>query len=137
MAIHYLIYGLSGLILEVVWTGFGSLFLGNYALTGHTYLWMFFIYGLGVFFEPIHDRIREQNILLRGAIWTFLIFFIEFVSGFLLELILGYVPWDYRTVTDFTLYGYIRYDYFPVWFIVGLLFEKYHDFLDKIRLKAI
>jgi hypothetical protein len=30
--------------------------------------------------------------------------------------------------------GYIRMDYAPVWFIVGLLFERIHRFLDRIRL---
>lgn len=136
MAIHYLIYGLTGLIMEVFWTGLGSLLQSNYALTGHTYLWMFFIYGLGVFFEPIHDKIRTYHLVLRGLLWTVLIFLIEFLSGLLLQWIIGYCPWDYRKATKLTLYGYIRLDYFPVWFIVGLLFEKYHDFLDKITLKA-
>ena len=131
MIIRYIIYGLTGLLLEVFWTGLGSLFLGNYALTGHTYLWMFFIYGMGVFLESIHDKIRNLHILIRGTLWAFVIFSIEFVSGYLLDLLLGYCPWDYRTVSSLTFFGYIRFDYFFVWFFVGLLFEKYHDFLDK------
>ncbi len=131
MLTHYIIYGLSGLLLETFWTGFGSLFSGDISLTSRTYLWMFFIYGLGVFFEPIHDRIRRENFFIRGLIWVSLIYLIEFSTGFFLDKVVGACPWNYLTKTKFTLFGYIRFDYFPAWFIAGLLFEKYHDFLDK------
>lgn len=109
----------------------GSLFSGNYNLTGHTFLWMIFIYGMGVFFEPIHDRIRDKNIFIRGFIWASLIFTIEFSTGYILDLLLGGCPWDYSKASKLAFYGYIRLDYLPVWFIVGLIFERYHDFLDQ------
>lgn len=133
MITHYIIYGLAGLLIEILWTGIGSLFLGNYALTGHTYIWMFFIYGLGVFLEPIHDKIREYNILIRGFIWVFLIYIIEYSTGYLLQILIGYCPWDYSTQTRYHLNGFIRFDYFPAWFVVGLLFERFHDYLDKLE----
>lgn len=133
---RYIIYGFTGLIVEIFWTGLGSLLLGNFALTGHTYIWMFFIYGLGVFLEPVHDRIRGGHILLRGTIWAILIFSIEFTTGYFLKLIIGRVPWDYSSLTNYTLWGIIRFDYFPVWFILGLIFEKYHDYLDKFAFTA-
>ncbi|WP_034430304.1 putative ABC transporter permease [Caldisalinibacter kiritimatiensis] len=129
MLIRYVIYGLSGLLIEVFWTGFSSLIYGDLTLTGHTYLWMFFIYGLAIFLEPIHNKIRRENFVVRGFIWTVLIFSIEFLTGFLLDKMIGICPWDYKRSSKLTLYGYIRLDYFPAWFIVGLLFEKYHDFL--------
>lgn len=137
MLIHYIIYGLSGLILEVFWTGLGSLFSGNFNLTGHTYLWMFFIYGLAIFFEPIHEKIRHRSLIVRGIIWSILIFTIEFSTGYLLDLMLGSCPWDYSKETTLTLYGYIRFDYFFVWFVVGIIFEKFHDFLDQNNKKKI
>lgn len=136
MLLRYTIYGLTGLLLEIFWTGLGSLLSQNYALTGHTYIWMFFIYGLGVFLEPIHDRIREGNFLVRGLIWVGVIYVIEFTTGLLLKLLIGYCPWDYSKLTEYTLWGFIRFDYIPVWFVVGLTFEKYHDFLDKITLRV-
>lgn len=131
MLTHYIIYGLTGLIIEIFWTGMGSLISGNFALTGQTYIWMFFIYGLGVLFEPIHDRIRGYYFFYRGLIWVFLIYLIEFTTGFLLQSLIGYCPWDYRSVTNYTFFGYIRLDYFPAWFVVGMLFEKFHDFIDN------
>jgi len=130
---HFLIYGFIGLIMEVLWTGFWSLLSGNFALTGHTYIWMFFIYGLAVFLEPIHDQIRGWNFFSRGFTWAILIFSIEFVTGYGLQLIVGECPWDYSKSTNLTLLGLIRYDYFPAWFIVGLLFEKLHIFLDHTQ----
>jgi len=134
MLLRYIVYGLSGLLLEIFWTGIGSLIAGDFTLTGHTYIWMFFIYGLAVFLEPIHDRIRGEHVLLRGLTWVTLIYLIEFSTGFLLDLAIGYCPWDYSDSTSYTLYGYIRFDYFPAWFIVGLVFERYHDLLNHLQL---
>lgn len=133
MLLRYIVYGFSGLLLEVFWTGFGSLISGDFSLTGQTYIWMFFIYGLAVLLEPIHDRIRGEHFLLRGLTWVTLIYLIEFSTGLLLDLIIGYCPWDYSDSTRYTLYGYVRFDYLPAWFAVGLIFEKYHDFLDSFQ----
>ena len=134
MTPHYFIYGVAGLLIEIFWTGMGSLLSGNYALTGHTYLWMFFIYGLAVFLEPIHDFIRSKSIFIRGLIWVALIYFIEFSTGILLKLLIGYCPWDYSNATPLTIWGLIRFDYAPAWFIAGILFEKLHDRLDQIKI---
>ncbi|WP_339060014.1 putative ABC transporter permease [Tepidibacillus marianensis] len=128
MKIHFLIYGLLGLLMEVIWTGFWSLFSGNFALTGHTYIWMFFIYGLAVFLEPIHERIRRWNFVFRGFTWAILIFSIEFITGYILQLFLSECPWDYRQSTTLTFMGLIRYDYFPAWFAVGFLLKNYTTF---------
>ncbi len=135
MLINYIIYGLLGLLLETIWTGLGSLLSGNYKLTGYTYLWMFFIYGLGIIFEPIHDRIRNKNFLIRGLIWAFLIFAVEFTTGYLLELLIGSCPWNYGRDTKYSLYGYIRLDFLPIWFVVGLAFEKLHDLIDNYKMR--
>ncbi len=131
MLTHFIIYGLLGMLMEVFWTGLHSLLSGNLNLISKTSIWMFFIYGSAILLEPIHDKIRRKNIILRGLAWVLLIYGIEFLSGFLLEKLIGSCPWDYRSSTRYTLKGYIRFDYFPAWFIVGLVFEKIHDLLDK------
>ena len=131
---HYFIYGAAGLLIEIFWTGMGSLLSGNLALTGHTYLWMFFIYGLAVFLEPIHDLIRSKSMLIRGFIWVTLIYAIEFSTGLFLKLLIGYCPWDYSNATSLTILGLIRFDYAPAWFIAGIMFEKLHDKLDQIKI---
>lgn len=126
---HYIIYGFAGLLLEVLWTGVGSLFNGDKKLQCHTFLWMFFIYGSAVIFEPVHEFIRNFGFVYRGFIWAALIFAIEYLSGSLLDKTIGNCPWDYTAEGVITIKGYIRLDYLPVWFAAGMFFERLHDFL--------
>ena len=126
---RFIIYGLIGWCVEIFWTGIGSLLAGDIKLTGQTYLWMFPIYGLAIFLEPIHNKIREWPVLLRGLLYTLLIFSIEYLTGWFLQITIGLCPWDYSN-TRFSLNGLIRLDYAPAWFTAGILFEKLHDFLN-------
>lgn len=127
---NYIIYGIIGWCLEIVWTGLGSLLSGDPRLTAKTYLWMFPIYGLAVLFEPVHDLIRPWPMLARGIIWTLVFFALEYLTGWLLRVFVGVSPWDYSGAA-FQLHGLIRLDYTPVWFLLGLLFEKLHDRLRR------
>jgi len=122
---RFIIYGLLGWCIEVFWTGFGSLFNGNIELPGKTYIWMFPIYGLAVLLEPIHNRIRQWPVILRGGIYVVFIFIIEYATGLLLREFLGACPWNYDS--SYAVDGLIRLDYTPAWFVAGLLFEKIHD----------
>lgn len=134
MITRFIIYGILGWAIEIFWTGMGSFLSGNWELPGITYLWMFPIYGLAVFMEALHHRIDKLPWYVRGMIYTGVIFAIEYTSGWRLEMVLGRCPWDYSSSTHYHLDGYIRFDYAPAWFIVGLLFERVHDFLDRIKL---
>ena len=130
--IRFIIYGCFGLLMETVWTGLCSAFSGDKNLKCKTYLWMFPIYGMGVFLEPLHEAIRSFTWLYRGFIWAAVIFLIEFVTGYILKLTIGECPWDYDreiAIAAVTVKGLIRLDYLPVWFCVGLLFERMHDFV--------
>jgi uncharacterized membrane protein len=95
MVIRFILYGFLGWILEIIFTGSGSLLRGSISLTGYTYLWMFPIYGLAVFLEPIHDGIRKAPWPIRGLIWAALILVIEYLSGWILIQLIGFCPWDY------------------------------------------
>lgn len=128
MFARFLIYGLSGWCTEVFWTGFGSMLSGDVRLRGWTYIWMFPIYGLAVFLEPIHNKIRGLPVILRGGIYTVLFFSVEYLTGWLLKTTTGVCPWDYSGKV-FSVNGFIRLDYAPAWFAAGLLFEKLHDTL--------
>jgi len=130
MVKKFFFYGILGWILEVLWTGLGSFAQGKWALESHTYLWMFPIYGLAVFLEPVHNEIRDYKWWARGLIYMSLIFAIEYSTGYLLDAIVGVCPWDYSGNT-FSFQGYIRLDYAPVWFAAGLLFEQVHDHVVK------
>lgn len=131
---HFFIYGILGWALEIIWTGTGSLFNGNWQLPGFTYLWMFPIYGAAVLMEPLHDRISFLPWYMRGTIWVILIFTIEYTAGWLLYSFLGNCPWDYRESTPYHINGLIRLDFAPAWFVVGFIFERVHASLDKLRI---
>ncbi len=132
MLIRFIIYGLLGMNMEIIWTGLGSISNRSADFVGHTSLWMFFIYGLAVvFLEPVHDLISGQNWFLRGCVWTTMIFMIEFFSGGILRLA-GIEAWRYTG--EFSVLGLIRLDYAPVWFAVGLLFERVHNMLTAYNI---
>ena len=126
---HFIIYGFCGLLAEILWTGLGSAIKGDKNLKCNTYLWMFFIYGLAVFFEPVHELIRPLIWVYRGFIWAIIVFAMEFTTGFALDRAIGNCPWDYGEISILSVKGYIRLDYLPVWFSLGLLYERLHDYL--------
>ncbi|MDD3839624.1 MAG: hypothetical protein PHP06_03535 [Clostridia bacterium] len=130
----FFLYGILGWLVEIVWTGMGSLLRGNWTLASHTYLWMLPVYGSAVFLEPIHNRIRRHPWISRGILWMGVILVIEYVSGWLIQQVIGVCPWDYSNNTNFSVNGFIRLDYAPAWFIAGLLFEHVHDYISKIKL---
>ncbi|TDT61318.1 putative ABC transporter permease [Fonticella tunisiensis] len=132
MIVRFLAYGFAGWCIEILWTGLGSLLSGDINLTGYTYLWMFPIYGLGICLEPVHDRVRNLPVFIRGGVYTIIILIIEYSTGALLRELLGACPWDYSG-TPFSVNGLIRLDYAPAWFVTGLLFEKFHDALISMQ----
>ncbi|MBU3189187.1 hypothetical protein K9O30_04850 [Clostridium bowmanii] len=129
---RYIIYGLLGLCAEVLWNGFGAMLTGDLLLRGTTCIWMFPIYGLAVFLEPVHYRIRHLPLLARGGIYMVLIFAVELVSGLLLRSVLGACPWNYVNKT-LSIYGMITLEYAPIWIVLGIIFEKIHDVITRIE----
>jgi len=121
MIIRFLIYGAIGWCMEIMWTGFHSLKNKDYKMTATTSIWMFFIYGMVVFFEPVCDVLAGLPILIRGGIYVLCIFGIEYLTGGFLKRI-GTCPWDY-TGSKYSINGLIRLDYAPAWFLAGIIFE--------------
>ena len=128
---RFFIYGLAGWGVEILWTGLGSMLKGDWHLAGKTYIWMLPIYGLAIFFEPLHNSIRHWPWVVRGLIWVGATWCIEFFTGGTLVTAVGTCPWDYSHKTPYSVLGLIRLDYAPAWFILGLLFEKFHDWLKE------
>ncbi|MTI84864.1 MAG: hypothetical protein FH756_13440 [Firmicutes bacterium] len=131
MKLKFLIYGLLGWGLEVLWTGLGSGLRGDPRLQATTYLWMFPIYGLAIFLESLHDIVRFYPWYVRGVIWVIVIWVIEFSTGGLIRVLTGSSPWNYAGKTSWHLLGLIRFDMAPVWFVTGLFFERLHDYMDR------
>lgn len=124
MAKKFLIFGILGWCAEILWTGFCSLLAGDGALTAKTYLWMFPIYGMAAFAEPLFFCLRRNCPLWqRCGVYILAIFAVEFLTGALLQFLTGACPWDYGA-GQFSVMGYIRLDYAPLWAILGLFFEQ-------------
>ena len=62
-----------------------------------------------------------------------IIFAVEYVSGSMLKLFTGRCPWNYGRCR-YSVRGIIRLDFIPIWFVVGILFEKIHDLLLKLKI---
>jgi len=108
--------------MEVFWTGMGSLLNKDFKLRSNTSIWMFFIYGMAVFLEPIILLIAPLPIVLRGLVYMLSIFTVEYITGSVLRQA-DLCPWDY-TGCRFAVQGLIRLDYAPAWFVAGLIFER-------------
>jgi uncharacterized membrane protein len=133
MWIRFVLYGLGGWCGEILFTALtDSIPRRDWRLAGTTYLWMFPIYGLlAVFYEPAHHFIRGYPLLARALIWSLGFTAVELVTGWLIERVSGRCPWDYSQ-KRFAINAYIRWDFFPVWAIIGLALEPVHDFLVRL-----
>jgi uncharacterized membrane protein len=65
---------------------------------------------------------KKKHPILRGGVYTLCIFATEFGTGNLLKRH-GIRPWDYSKAKT-NVKGLIRLDYAPLWFVVGLFYEK-------------
>ena len=133
MVIRFILYGLGGWCGEVLYTALTeSVPQRDWRLVGTTYLWMFPIYGLiAVFYEPVHDLIRDFPWFVRAVIWSIGFTTVELITGWGIAKITGRCPWDYSN-KRFAINAYIRWDYFLVWAVIGLALEPVHDFLVEL-----
>ncbi len=119
---NFLLCGLSGWCMEVMWTGINSIVTKDPALKCNTSVWMFPIYGLAAFISPISKLLSGKNTLFRGGVYMACIFATEYSTGSVLKKF-GVCPWDYSKA-KLNVHGLIRFDYAPLWFLAGLFFEK-------------
>lgn len=118
----FLLCGLMGWCLEIFWTGLASLRQRQRTLTGRTSFWMFPIYGMAAFLEPLSRLLSRTHLIVRGIVYALGFFLVEYASGSLLKR-WDACPWDYSQAR-LNYKGLIRLDYLPVWFLAGLLFEQ-------------
>lgn len=126
---RFLIYGFTGTIIETLWTGLNSLISGNFTLIARTSLWMILIYGLMTFNEPVFTILKNKPFIIRGLVYTMLIFSVEYLTGHFLRT-LGICPWDY-SYSSGSINGLIRPDYAPLWFAAGLFYERLYFYIKN------
>lgn len=119
---NFLVCGLTGWCMEILFTSFKSLCRRNHKLLGQTSLWMFPIYGCAALIKPLYSLIGRLPAAVRGGIYSVGIFTTEYISGCMLKKH-GCCPWDYSRA-KFNIRGVIRLDYAPLWMGAGLLFER-------------
>ncbi len=113
--------GAVGWCIEISFTAIGALRRREWPLIGQTSLWMFPIYGCAAFFKPVFLLLRHCHLIVRGTIYALAIFAAEYASGRLLSKH-ALCPWNYNR-HHWHINGLIRIDFFPYWFIAGLVFE--------------
>lgn len=129
---RFVIYGFSGLVAETLFTGLGSLIKGDLTMRASTFIWMFPIYGLMILLEPVHNSVRNFPAVIRGGVYTPIIFGIEYTTGWILRELIGICPWNYSG--PYSIDGLITLSFIPVWFVGGLIFERLHDFLIRRKI---
>lgn len=120
---NFILCGLAGWCMEVLWTGLGSIVSRDPKLTCRTSVWMFPIYGMAAFLAPISQRLKDKSTLIRGGLYTVLIFVTEYTTGAILKKFKR-CPWDY-TGQPANIQGLINLCYTPLWFSAGLFFERF------------
>ena len=121
MLFRFVLYGLLGWGLEILWTGINSVRNGDRTLRGTSSLWMFPIYGMGVLLESIINLLTKLPWAIRGGTYMLCIFIAEYVFGRILKKYSA-CPWDYSS-SAYSIQDVIRLDYAPLWFTVGLVYE--------------
>jgi len=126
-----IIYGCLGLLIEVFFTGIGSLIRKHWDATAKTYLWMCLVYGFtALILETISDAITWP-FYLKAFIYVPIIYGAEALSAWVLKMIIGRVPWDYG-VSHWTPMGFINLKYAPYWLLLAMAFDPIASFLNKL-----
>ncbi len=134
--ILFAVFGCLGITTEIFFTAITDLIEMfqsgnvNWKLQGKSYIWMFPIYGLaGIFFPILIKYFLKFHLILRMMIYATGILIVEFITGWLLDMLTGQCPWEYTS--GWHVLGYIRLDYFPLWALFGWLIERVVVFFDK------
>ena len=136
--IHIIAFGCLGTTIEVWFTAIGSAISQwqdsetlDLALSGHSYVWMFFIYASAALLFPIfYGKLASFALPIRLLIYMTSTFAIEYLSGWLLEATTGSCPWHYHS--GWAVHGYIRLDYAPFWIVFGYVIERVFTTLNAI-----
>lgn len=106
----------------------------DWSLQGETYIWMFFIYAcIPILFRLLYGLVDKLHVFYQAVIVVLIIFIVEFITGFALDMLLGKCPWEYTE--GLHVMGYIRLDYAPFWFVFAVfVIGLYKILVRKIAL---
>ena len=130
----FIVFGIVCIFGEIIFTGAQSLiYTRKWRLQGHSYIWMFPIYGLIAFlFDPLNQMIADMSWVVRGLVYMLAIYTVEYIAGALITKLTGVHIWQYTG--KYNLHGQIQLAHAPVWFVVGLIVETYYNDVEQLAL---
>lgn len=118
----FMLMGCIGITVEIFFTAiydFLTLATHDLSLKGHSYIWMFFIYGTAALaFPPFMKILVHIKWWGRGLFFGFGILVAEYITGAILRYTTGFCPWEYKI--GMHIDGLVRLDYYPFWVIFAI-----------------
>ena len=112
----FLIFGISYVFLEVFYRG-------------HSDVSMFFVGGLcGLLIGLINEITPKMPVLLQMLLGSVIVTFIEFVTGYILNIKLGLHIWDYSNLR-FNILGQVSLLFSTLWFFLSYIVIKLDDYI--------
>lgn len=123
----FIIFGLIGMLLEVCVTALTGASLKHFdnisyfSFIGYTSPWMFFVYGtagmlLGLLNE--NEQLNKWfNLFWQSVTGLFIVYVIEFLSGYLLNIVIHLNIWSYAHL-PLNILGQIELLFAPFWFLL-------------------
>ena len=113
-----------GLCCETIFTAVVNLFSKKaYNLMGHTSLWMFPVYSIGLTYGFSLVQYIIPNDLLRYVSYPLWIWLVEILVGYPASKV-GIRIWDYRYLSNNKHWnGIISFVHYPIWVFFGFFVE--------------
>jgi len=122
--IDLVFFGIFGMLIELCFTAVKDLIRNrDYSLVGHTSLWMFPVYALGLTYGFDFVKFLIADDLIRYLSYPLWIWAVELLIG--IPAVKRDVRiWDYNYLPDWLHYrGIISFAHYPLWVGFGVLVE--------------
>jgi uncharacterized membrane protein len=127
MLLKMILFGCVGVALEVVFTALTApAEKRSIRLLGYSYIWMLPIYATTpVLLNFLYPRLIPIWLPARLAVYVVVLFFVEYISGWILRTTTGTCPWEagYRG-HRWAIHGLVRLDFAPSWAVAAFILEK-------------
>lgn len=115
-SVIFFIFGVSYVLLEIFYRG-------------HSATSMFFVGGLcGLLIGLINEFTPKMPVLLQMLLGSIIVTFIEFVTGYILNIKLGLHIWDYSNLR-FNILGQVSLLFSVLWFFLSFIVIHVDDIL--------
>lgn len=122
-SILFFIYGFMYYIIEVLYKGYSH--------------WSMFILGglCGVIIGLLNEKNKTISVLKQGIYGALIVTILEFIIGYIVNILLGWNIWDYSNV-PFNFLGQICLPFTIIWFILSVFCIYLDDFLREKLFKS-